>query len=185
MRPALLALRKNLFACEIPEDLADRYKRGNIQLGQHLARIDWAHVQQLAPTPDMAAACGRLKDVWPAMLRWLSRQPSQVVLDGVASRRMAEGADGALMVCNWARWRLEPLGMDWPFEERPRKELEQVLVEAALSRPALLAVTADDVCLVANLEKFRRLYAAGNYEAVFGMAGSLEAQWQSRQKEVA
>ncbi|MDR2155728.1 MAG: hypothetical protein LBE78_12035 [Burkholderiaceae bacterium] len=180
VRPAMLVLRKNLFSCEIPEGLADRYKRGNIQLGQHLARIDWAHLQQLAPTPDVAASCSRLHDVWPALLRWLGQQPLQVVLDALASRRMTRGADGALMVCNWTRWRLEPLGMDWPFEERPRKELEQVLAEAALNRPALLAVTADDVCLVAHLEKFRRLDAAGNYEALFNMADSLEAQWRSR-----
>jgi hypothetical protein len=181
-RPALLTLRKNLFACEIPEELTNRYKRGNIQLGQHLARIDWAHLQQLASAPEAAASCSRLRETWPALLHWLGQQPPQVVLDPLASRRMARGADGALMVCNWTRWRLEPLGMDWPFRERPEKELEQVLAEAALNRPALLAVTAGDACLVAHLEEFRKLNAAGNYAAVFSMMDTLETQWQSRQE---
>jgi hypothetical protein len=176
-RQMMLALRTALFSCEIPEELADRYKRANIQLGQYLARIDWALLRQLAPTPEVAAECDRLCENWPALLRWLDCQPTQVALDRLRWRLMAKGVDGMPMICNWTRWRLEPLGIDWPFRERSKKELEQVLAEAAVKRSALLSVTADDVCLIARLGEFRKLNAAGNYAGMFGMLDALKTEF--------
>jgi hypothetical protein len=174
-RQVQLEVRKSLLACEVPAELVDRYKRGNIQLGQHLARIDWVLLRQMALTPELAATCDRLRGNWSALLRWLDQQPFQVLLDKLVWRLMARGKDGAFVVSNWANWRLEPLGIDWPLGWT-KQELEQMLAQAALSRPALLSVAADDVCLVARLEELRKLNADGNYTAVFGVLGALETQ---------
>jgi hypothetical protein len=55
--------------------------------------------------------------------------------------------------------------------------LAKALTQAALRRPALLGVTVDEVYLVVRLEEFRKLNAAKNYTAVFGMIEAFEAQF--------
>ncbi|ABL70496.1 hypothetical protein [Paracoccus denitrificans] len=174
-RDLTLALREKLLACEIPLDLADRYTRSHQRLPQSLARIDWSILSGLAVTAEQAAACAVLHGSWQTVLDWLARQPSQIVLPLLTARRMAEGTGDIPRICNWTHWQWEPVGADWPFRDRPERELQQCLEAAARQRPALAGFQVADGLLVALLAEFLRRNQAGDFSAMLGMVVQLEA----------
>jgi hypothetical protein len=134
-RNATLALRGRVLGCEIPEDLAARYLRSRARLPESAAAVDWRVLASVARTEDQAAACATLAAAWPRVADWLRQRPSQIVLPRMMARRMAGGAGGARLICNWTLWQWEPLGFDWPWRERPERDLRQCLGAAAQSRP--------------------------------------------------
>ncbi|WP_313351596.1 hypothetical protein [Paracoccus sp. (in: a-proteobacteria)] len=173
-RNLTLALRQKLFACEIPPDLADRYMRSHPRLPQSLAGIDWSILSGLVSTPEQTSACAVLGGMWPAVLDWLARQPSQIVLPLLTARRMALGKGNIPLICNWTQWQWEPFGADWPFRDRPERELQECLEAAARQRPALVGVRVVDSLFVALLAEFLRRSLAGDFTTMLGMVVELE-----------
>ncbi len=86
------------------------------------------------------------------------------------------GRDGRYTrICNWTHWQWEPVGADWPFRDRPERELQQCLEAAARQRPALAGFQVADGLLVALLAEFLRRNQAGDFSAMLGMVVQLEA----------
>lgn len=174
-RNATLALREELFACEITPDLADRYARSHARLPQNLAEIDLPMLAEFCATDEMAARMAALERCWPAILDWLNRFPSQIVLPRLTLRRSARGAGNRTLICNWTRWRWEPVGFDWPFRQRPASELRQSLARASRHRPALAVIRPEEVLLVSMLAEFSRLNVVSDLAGMLELIGELEA----------
>ncbi len=174
-RNATLALREELFACELTPDLADRYARSHARLPQNLAEIDLPMLAEFCATDEMAAKIAALKRCWPAILDWLNRFPSQIVLPRLTMRRSAKGAGNRTLICNWTRWRWEPVGFDWPFRQRPASELKQSLAQASRHRLALATIRSEEVLLVSMLAEFSRRNAVSDLAGMLDLIGELEA----------
>lgn len=164
-----LALRGQILGCEISDDLALRYLRSRSRLPERATTINWPMFSGMARTASEVADCARLEAAWPKLTEWLRHRPSQIVLPKMAARRMARGANGGRLICNWTHWKWEPLGFDWPWSERPEHDLRQCLDAAAQVRPVLADCLVEDVLLVAVVASFTDRSETGAFSAMLDL----------------
>uniref|UniRef100_A0A1I8ATN9 Poly(Glycerol-phosphate) alpha-glucosyltransferase n=1 Tax=Steinernema glaseri TaxID=37863 RepID=A0A1I8ATN9_9BILA len=164
-----LALRGQILGCEIPDDLALRYLRSRSRLPERATTINWPMFSGMARTASEVADCARVEAAWPRLTEWLRHRPSQIVLPKMAARRMARGANGGRLICNWTHWKWEPLGFDWPWSERPEHDLRQCLDAAAQVRPVLADCLVEDVLLVAVVASFTDRSETGAFSAMLDL----------------
>lgn len=165
LSPRLLELREMLLECRLPEPLICRYDRSHPSLSRRLLEVDWSHLRSLAPSERMADLCDELRDHWPAILRELDALPRQLVLPAL-DRRMMAAAEGEIpVICNWNRWRWEPVGAGWPFRRRPFQQLCDVLASAGGTRSELRGVNAEQAHRAAVLFEFDQLRRSGEFDA--------------------
>lgn len=172
-RKETLALRSRVLGCEIPYDLAARYLRSRARLPERAGVVDWPVLAGIAKTGDQATACAAIASAWPLVMDWLCQRPSQIVLPKITARRMAgqPAADGdrRRLICNWTLWQWEPLGFDWPWRERPERDLRHCLDLATQTRPSLADCRLEDALLVAVVASFTDRSEAGDFGAMLDM----------------
>lgn len=169
-------LRERLFACRLPESLCERYVRSHPGLPERLKRVDWTILITLASSQTIRQACLHLENEWDNMLSELGELPFQIVLPTLDRRMMASKSESDTpFICNWTRWKLEPLGSAWPFRHRPMLELREALRRAQKLRPELTDVHIGKAFMAALLYEFDRLNAEGNFAAMLSLAEALSA----------
>lgn len=168
-RNTTLALRGQILGCDITDDLAARYLRSRARLPERAAAVDWPMLSGVTRTDDQIADCAGLKAAWPRLMKWLRHRPSQIVLPKMTARRMGCDPEGARLICNWSLWQWEPLGFDWPWRERPERDLLQCLDVAARLRPSLTSYPVEDALLVAVVASFAERNEAGDFGAMLDM----------------
>ncbi|GAB1584239.1 hypothetical protein [Phyllobacterium phragmitis] len=165
---ALLSLRERLLTCVLPEALMARYDRSHPRLSHRLLNVDWALLASLTSSVPARERCDTLRAHWPSLMDELDRLPRQLVLSGLKGRMM--GAEGAELptICNWTRWRWEPVGAGWPKESSP-EQLQNVLQCARHTRNDLHNIDAEHAHRAALLFEFEQCLSGGNFTAALSL----------------
>lgn len=173
---SLPQLRERLFACQLPESLRERYARSHPGLPERLERVDWTVLKTLASSETVRQACLHLEEAWDDLLAELGELPLQIVLPALDRRMMAsQSKSEAPFICNWTRWKLEPLGSAWPFRHRPMPQLREALRRAGRLRPELNDVHIGKAFMAALLYEFDRLNTEGNFAAMLPLTEAISA----------
>ncbi|WP_336961462.1 hypothetical protein [Sphingobium aquiterrae] len=170
---SMRGLRAQLLACDLPETVVARYDRGRPHLSQRLQAVDWRHLQLFSSSRPGAGRCQEMEGRWPDILNMLGRLPRQLVLPMLGRRRMASGGDKGAVMCNWSRWRWEPVGAGWPVTAESLTQLEAALAGASRARGTLSRMTAAQAHYVSALYEFERFHAARDYAAALTLVGAL------------
>lgn len=171
--PWLLHLREELFKCLVPETLIARYDYSQPSLSRRLQVVDWNVLRALAPNEHVSDLCKALEAHWCELLAELDAMPRHLVLPELDRRRMAAAGDGRPTICNWTRWRWEPVGAGWPFSQRPVCQLRDVLANASRVRRELRGVDAHKARRAAILFAFERCWAARDFIAALDLAAQI------------
>src|SRR5690606_6674016 len=92
------------------------------------------------------------------ILDGVDRLPRQLVLPGLEKRLVGVAQENPF-ICNWARWRWEPVGAGWPQGRNSEQRIKAALSVAGDIRPEIRAVAPDRACYAALLYELERLYA--------------------------
>ncbi len=151
---ALPSLRRQLFECELPDELVSRYDRSHPHLADRLNAIDLTLFETLVPA-SVAEAFGQVRTHWSDLQRLLRAMPRQVFIPRLYQHRIGV-LNGRPVICNWSRWRWEPVGAGWP-RRSPHDQLRRALQDAAAARRDLLDVTSGQAQLSSVLYEFDQL----------------------------
>jgi len=157
---ALRALRQKLLRAGLPESLVARYDRTHPRLAQRLADIDWELIETLAPDDNARRQCQVVRQGWDELIASIDRLPRHLVLPDLRGRMMGSNGQGEAVICNWTRWRWEPVGAGWPHEDYATGQLADLLEGAAAVRPELADVACQQAYLAALLFDFDKSLAA-------------------------
>lgn len=156
-------LRSQLLDCSLPADLVCRYDRSRPHLARRLEHVDWNALRALVTSDEMVACCALVEAHWPELLAQISRLPRQLVLPALAGRMMAAGPDDAPPVlCNWSRWRWEPVGSGWPITPEGRKALQSTLAAYTGPRKEVAAIDGEMAYRAALLHETERCLSKSN-----------------------
>lgn len=145
-----------LWAFEPPEDLTARYARSHPMLWQ---RLDESVVERLyiVANPEQQLLVKALEEQLPHMLKTLKNLPLALVNPDINANTLLQNASGELLVSDWARWALEPIGVNWPLSKKGVANLPEALQGAAEQRECLQLVNTHHVILAALLFQFDKL----------------------------
>jgi len=171
-------IRSRLLDCSLPTELVERYDRSRPHLARRLADVDWSGLRALATSGETAACCALVEAHWTELLVRLSGLPRQLVLPALAGRMMAAGpGDVPPVLCNWSRWRWEPVGSGWPITPEGRKALRSTLAGYKGPRADLGAIDSEMAYRAALLHEMERCLSKSNpaaaLTAIKGLHGSL------------
>jgi len=147
-------IRERLLACNLPEELVSRYDRSHPHLAERLNVIELELLETLVPK-NSSAAFNELRANWLTLQRMLRGMPRQVVIPRLYQHRIGN-LDSRPVICNWSRWRWEPVGAGWPWRTTC-EQLRLALENAAATRAVLRAVTPGQAHLAAFLYTFDHL----------------------------
>lgn len=150
----LPSIRERLLACELPEELVSRYDRSQPHLAERLNAIELELLETLVPK-NASAAFNELRTNWSALQRMLQGMPRQVVIPRLYQHRIGN-LDSRAVICNWSRWRWEPVGAGWP-RRTTYEQLRQALETAAATRAVLRLVAPGQAYLAAVFYEFEHL----------------------------
>lgn len=144
-------LREQLLQCDLPETLVSRYDRSHPHLADRLKVIDLGFLETLVPR-SLNEAFGKLREHWPALHELTRAMPRQIVIPRLHQHRIGS-VDGKPVICNWSRWRWEPVGAGWP-RNSTNEQLQKALASAGTTRPTLSVVVPAQARLAGLLYEF-------------------------------
>jgi len=162
---ALSGLREQLLVCEPSEAFVERYDRGRPDLPKRLEGVDWNYLQLFSSRRMEGGVLHGVADQWWEIIESLRSLPRHLVLPKPARRAMGQTDNGKIIICNWSRWRWEPVGADWPISTASLARLGNALQKAAEVRPALGGVTGPQASYVSALYAFERHYSSKRFAA--------------------
>ncbi|MEG0858009.1 MAG: hypothetical protein RSD81_04825 [Pseudomonas sp.] len=169
--PGIVAIARELLVNEPDAKLALQFSRTRPYLEQ---RLDPSMIEALrfaCSTDAEQLAVERLSTAFPLILDHLTALPRQVVSLDTTSDALLISASEEFSVSHWSRWRMEPIGSNWPVAET--KKLLDSLEEARLLRPALEGVNSQHVLLAAYLYTFERFLSRKNYPAALALLSEI------------
>lgn len=153
----LSELRALLLDCSLPVELIDRYDRSHPDLARRLSNVDWSRMRAVAVSEETIACCASIEAHWNDLLEQVGALPRQVVLPGLVGRMMASRpADLPPVICNWSRWRWEPVGAGWPITPKGRMELRSIFDDYQGPRAELALVDSEGAYRAALLYEMER-----------------------------
>lgn len=166
-------IRKKLLSLELPDELVSRYERSRPHLADRLRSIAWDLLVSISPKASLEGSL-QLQRYWPDIRRMARLQPRQVVIPRIHQHLIGQWENNSY-ICNWTRWRWEPVGAGWPLHTS-EAEFQQALDEAEKQRPHLAQVSAKRAGLMTLLYEFERLWRLKKHtEAVKLIAPLYEA----------
>lgn len=150
----LPSIRESLLGCELPSELVSRYDRSHPHLAERLKAIDLELLETLVPRSS-SEAFSELRINWLALQGMLRGMPRNVLIPRLYQHRIGS-LDGRPVICNWSRWRWEPVGAGWP-RRSTYEQLRQMLENASATRAVLRDVTPGQAYLAAILYEFDHL----------------------------
>jgi hypothetical protein len=164
----LPALRTRLLDCLLPDELVDRYDRSHPSLVRRLSDIDWSGLKGLATSAEMADCCASVERRWNLLLDEVGALPRHLLLPGLAGRMMASGPAGQLpVICNWSRWRWEPVGAGWPTTPEGHGALQSALDHYQGPRDDLADVDGETAYRAALLHEMEHQLSTANPSGAF------------------
>ena len=86
---------------------------------------------------------------------------------------MGASENGAALICNWTRWRWEPIGAGWPLKSESYAPLADALRNASGVRAELREISTEQSHRSATLFEFERLHSLGRFPAAIALVGQL------------
>ena len=162
----LSRLRRQLLDCVVPAALVDRYDRSQPHLARRLSKVDWNGLRALVTSGEMLACCESVEAHWTALLEQVGTLPRQLVLPALPGRMMASRPDGLPpAICNWSRWRWEPVGSGWPITPEGRKALQSTFAAYEGPRGELVGIDSAMAYRAALLHEMERCLSKSNPSA--------------------
>lgn len=164
---------------EPPESIVRRYRRSHQLLSERISEKMGERLMQVALTPQSEkAVCAFVSAIRPIKAQ-LEALPLFVHCPDARPGTLYETESGQIMLTEWGRWTLEPIGAGWPTGKSALAEIEPRLKEARIKRPALTNVTGTQVRLAALAFAFQRHFARQRYNSALRLlpliVGAIEA----------
>lgn len=160
----LPAIRTQLMSCQMTPALIARYDRSHPHLAKRLQRVDWELLATIAPD-HVRPLCRDLRENWNNVLRLIEGMPRQLVLPNLDHRKMALIDGERPWICNWSRWRLEPLGAG--LQPEAPDQFENAIATAASVRHELQGLRPELSILAANLFMLENQWSAQDFSDFF------------------
>lgn len=177
----LLDVRTQLLGTEPPPTLIDRYKRSRPLLPQRITRgvpDRLLSVVAEGAEREMVGQFGRELDRIRAKL---SALPLWIHNPHLQASSLGQDASGRVVVIDWGRWSLEPVGAGWPVKGSSLNAISDVLSDAAAVRRDLVGVVPDDFRLAALVFSLETLYLGQRYSAILSLLPSIMDCLNSRE----
>jgi len=166
----LPSIRERLLQCELPVELVNRYDRSHPHLAERLEAVDWQFLETLVPRSSMELF-SHLHEQWPALKKMLRGMPRQIVIPRLYQHRIGLVGRNPI-ICNWSRWRWEPIGAGWP-RQSTYEQLRNALEGAAATRRIMRQVTAEQAYLAALFYTFEHLVRSKDFVSALKLIGSI------------
>ncbi|TLF47251.1 hypothetical protein FEI13_16380 [Halomonas urmiana] len=156
---------EELWAIEPDNTLVSQFKRSRPPIWQRIDHFMLQRIKTVASLMDAEAfnRVERLELQLNMLLRRLSDLPLSIVNPDMGLDVMLETENGELLLTNWGRWSLEPIGANWSTQPKQLQLVSRALERASCSRSSLLDVNAVDVRLSAMFYELEKQYARHNF----------------------
>lgn len=154
-----------LLAIEPNKTLSSQFMRSRPPIWQ---RID-AHMFERLHTvaemmgPPQVENVERLRKAHDVIKDRLSKLPLVIVNPDQGPDAFLQTEEGELLMAQWGRWALEPVGANWPIHPKQLDLLASALDRAKLSRRALHKVSAADACITALIFSLEKSYVRQDF----------------------
>lgn len=165
----LAEIRGNCWACELPRDMVQRFRRSHRLLPQRLKTIHIERMERVASSAREQSNVEALRALRQPLIEWLERMPLALHNPDITIDKVKHRKNEPPVATHWARWALEPIGVGWATGKRDRERAAQWLDHAGQSRADLAGLSADAVWLVALVSEFERAYTAQKYRTAIKM----------------
>lgn len=166
-------LRRRLLECELPYELISSYDRSQPTLSERLRSVDWNFLSAVA-SPEVADLSKVARGHWDDVLSRLEKMPRQIVLPYLDRRNISIDGSSSIAICNWTRWRWEPVGSGWPIRQQNNLEaLRSALERASRARNELLDVRVEQAGIAAALFEFERLLTLKEFTAALDVVKTI------------
>lgn len=165
--------------CAPPADLVHRFRRTHQLLGQRLAGITLDRMTLAARAQQEESDITRFRDVLPALCSALEEMPLVIIVPDLRAETVFRLETGSDVIVSWGRWRLEPVGAGWAFDEDSLADLPAWLKKAGASRRDLAKVAPEKAQLAALLYEMERLLTLQRYRAALELLPTILVQSES------
>jgi hypothetical protein len=165
---ARLKVRKDLFLYSPPESLISRYSRSSLMLPQRLSQVLERLLLFTNNLDDQSLAEKVIDNLvfFQGRLRCL---PKQVVNIDVRINNMLSADDGTIVLVNWHRWSIEPIGAGWPTGDNDIIMLKELCKEVRQGGEIAHDFPEDDVVLSALLYQLERHCVTQDFASAISM----------------
>lgn len=153
----------SLWGVEPGTDLVDQFSRSKPMLVDRLDGMMFSRLKTIVSQSHEIGLISSLQKEICRIRRLLSDVPLCVFNPDVHMGAVLESESNGLIVYNWGRWVIEPIGAGWPTAVQDLKVVEKYLLIAKGVRPELSLITSSHVALVAVLYAMESQYARQNY----------------------
>lgn len=171
-------MRCFLQACwlhEPPAELVQRYQRSHQPLFQQFSPEMGERLLRVAVTPKNEADVRSFMKALEAIREQLQGLPLFFYCPDATVNSLLELENGKVVATEWGRWTVEPVGAGWPTGKAPLAAIGPWLKDARAQRPALTAVSAEQIRLAALSFAFRRHYARQRYNSALNLLPAMLA----------
>lgn len=165
--------------CSLPTDLVHRFRRTHQLLGQRLAGIALDRMMLVAQGQQEETDIGRFRDMLPVLCSTLAEMPLVIIVPDLRAETVFRIEDDRHVIISWGRWRLEPVGAGWAFDEDSLADLPAWLAKAGAARRDLAKVEPEKAQLAALLYELERLLTLQRYRAALEFLPTILAQAES------
>jgi hypothetical protein len=165
----LAEIKGRCWACELPRDMVQRFRRSHRLLPQRLSSMKIERLELVASSEAERHDVERLRMLHQPLIDWLERMPLALHNPDIAIDKAKHRKEEPPVATHWARWALEPIGVGWSTGKRDRARAKEWLDHAGKARADLAGLSVDAVWLVALLSDFERTFAAQKYRTAIKM----------------
>jgi hypothetical protein len=172
---ARLDLMARCWTVALPADFVQRYRRSHQLLHERLLEIPIERLEIAAATPAEREIVRWFADHRQEISDWLKTVPLVLYNRDMVVDTMSLQKTGSIIVTQWARWQLAPLGAGWPLGNADLGALKGFLSTAqVVNAKHLRTVRTDTVRLVARLARLEEEATAQRMKTAITMLGSVK-----------
>lgn len=145
-----------LLEVEPPRELVARYERSRPYIWKRINISAINRLRLAATTPEQQEQLNQFSSAFEHILGVIQTLPLQIVNPELTADTIYVTEGDSLMLSQWGRWSIEPLGFGWGTGPTELKALEDALQAAAVVRPKLAGLNLQHVQLSALLSAFER-----------------------------
>ena len=150
-------LKASFFSLKLPTGLVNRYLRSKPLVADRLAPELLERLYVASRNREDTLRVAELLDRLPVIKQHLQSLPLVLVNPSIKSSVWKSREDQSLLILNWSRWSLEPLGADWPVSEKSLRLLAVKLTEVSQESRSLQLVVMEKAQLAALAYELERL----------------------------
>ena len=164
-----LNIRIGLMEFPVPDKLYRQYIRSKQMLWQRLDQELPRCLHAGANYLEEQKLVDRLEQELPRITSILKSLPLQFVNPDIKVETLARNSKKGLLLINWGRWSLEPLGSGWPVKPIMLKKLDQAVEETSRLRKDCQDVRIEQVRLAALMFAVESFYHKQNFSSAIGL----------------